>query len=244
MAGLASTIDLPAGGMILLCLGVLQAFRVRSIPWDYLLGAVGPLALHCWLQSIVTGTPLPAEMYPTSFEYPHSYWLLPEKIWREHGPRWRFGIELLVGPRGWLTVTPTLAFGFIGLGLVLARKGDALRPMAGVVAVSVLVLLWYYTWGVRRTDIGGDSFGTRHLLAISPPCYFFGVVAVERLRGKVAPVLFVVAMAVGGVYAIIGERQPWAPIEELRKTDPWLRQVQRLVIYPRSQNLENPGAPR
>jgi hypothetical protein len=116
--------------------------------------------------------------------------------------------------------------------------------MAGVVAVSVLVLLWYYTWGVRRTDIGGDSFGTRHLLAISPPCYFFGVVALERLRGKVAPVLFVVAMAVGGVYAIIGERQPWAPIEELRKTDPWLRQVQRLVIYPRSQNLENPGAPR
>jgi hypothetical protein len=244
MAGLASTIDLPAGGVFLGGLAVVQAVRVRSIPWAYLTGAIGPLFLHAGLQSLVTGSPLPAEMYPAAFDYPGSYWNRPEMIWHEHGPRWRFGLELLVGPRGWLTVTPVLVFGLIGLGMALARKNDPLQPMARVVVVSLLVLLGYYTWGVRRTDFGGDSFGTRHLLAITPPCFLFAAVALERLRGKAVPVLFVGAMMVGGVYAVVGEKNPWKPIEEVRKTNPWLQKVQWLVIYPRSQNLENPGMTR
>jgi hypothetical protein len=243
LASLALTIDLPAGGMILAGLGLLQMLRCRSIPWAFLLGTIGPLLLHAWLQSLVTGTPLPVEMYPEAFNFPGSFWILPGQIWHEHGPRWKFGLELLVGPRGWLTCTPVLAFGLVGLGLVLGRKTDPFRPMAWVVAVSLLVLLCYYTWGVRRTDFGGDSFGTRHLLAITPACFLFAVVALERLRWKVVPVLFVLAMALGGVYAVIGMRDPWQPIEERRKTDPWLQRVQRLVIYPRSQNLENAEVP-
>ena len=45
-------------------LGLLQVVRCRSIPWSFLAGTVGPLILHAWLQSRVTGTPLPVEMYP------------------------------------------------------------------------------------------------------------------------------------------------------------------------------------
>jgi hypothetical protein len=244
LAGLASTIDLPAGGMTLLTLGGIQAVRVRSIPWAFSIGALGPLLLHAWLQSLVTGTPLPAEMYPEAWDYPDSFWMKPENLWHEHGPRWRFGVELLVGPRGWLTVTPVLAFGLIGLAMVLARQGDPFRPMATAIVFSLVVLIVYYTWLVRRTDFGGDSFGTRHLLAISPPCYFFAIVALGRIRRKWVCVLFGLAMAIGIVYAWVGKNHPWKPIENVRATNPYLKAVQRLVIYPRSQNLEKREVPR
>jgi hypothetical protein len=245
LVGLAVTIDIPVGGVMLASLGLLQSYRARSIPWSFLIGASLPLLLHAGLQSLVTGSLLPAEIDPAAFDFPGSYWTDPANVWHEHGPRWRFGIELLIGPRGWLTVTPVLAFGMVGLGLALSRKSDRFRPMAWVVASSVVVLVCYYTWGVRRTDFGGDSFGTRHLLAITPACYLFAVVALQRFkRWKLVPALFVLAMLIGSVYAVIGMKDPWKPIEEVWKTDPWLGAVQRLVIYPRSQNLEKDERPR
>jgi hypothetical protein len=245
MAALAATIDLPAGGVMLAGLGVLHAIRARSFPWAFAVGALGPLLLHSWLQSLVTGSPLPVEMYPKAFDFPGSYWTTPEGTWREHGPRWRFGLELLVGPQGWLTVTPVLVFALAGLLLVLARKGDPLRPMAGVVLGSVVVLLAYYTWGVRRTDFGGQSFGTRHLLPITPACFVFAVVALGRLRGKVVTVpLFLALLGLGAVYAWGGVVNPWSRVPDRAKTDPALQAVQSLVIYPRMQNLEKPGVPR
>ncbi len=244
LVALAATIDLPAGGVMLAGLGLLQMIRCRSIPLSFLAGTVGPLLFHVWLQSKVTGTPLPVEMYPSAFEYPGSFWLKPENIWREHGPRWRFGLELLIGPQGWLTVTPVMAFGLVGLGLVLSRRRDPFRAMAFVVLGSLVVLVAYYTWGVRRTDFGGQSFGTRHLLAITPACYLFAVVALERVRWRLVPVLFVLAMGVGGIYAVAGAKDPWTPIMERTPKDPWLKTVQTLVIYPRSQNLEKPGVER
>ena len=243
LAALAATIDLPAGGLMLAGLGLLHAARCRSVPWAFLAGMIGPLVLHAWLQSMVTGSPLPAEMYPKAFDYPGSYWTTPEGTWREHGPRWRFGVELLIGPQGWLTVTPVLAFGLIGLGLAISRKGDPSRPMAWVVLGSLVVLVAYYTWGVRRTDFGGSSFGTRHLLPITPACFFFAVVALERLRWRVVPVLFALLMGVGGIYSAAGVKDPWSRVEERRKDDRPLDAARWLVIYPRNQNRDNLGGP-
>src|SRR6185437_11008047 len=97
MASLAATIDLPVGCVMLAGLGLLLAARARSVPWSFVAGAVGPLLLHAWLQSKVTGTPLPVEMYPEAFNYPGSYWTTAAGAWKEPGPRWRFGLELLVG---------------------------------------------------------------------------------------------------------------------------------------------------
>jgi hypothetical protein len=182
-------------------------------------------------------------MYPKAFDYPGSYWTSPEGTWREHGPRWRFGIELIVGPQGWLTVTPVLIFGLVGLGLVLGRAGDPFRPMAWVVLGALVVLLAYYTWGVRRTDFGGSSFGTRHLLPITPACFVFAVVALERLRWRVVPVLFTLLMGIGGVYSAAGVKDPWSRIEERRANDRLLDAARWIVIYPWNQNRDKLGGP-
>jgi hypothetical protein len=188
------------------------------------------LLLHATLQARVTGSFLPVEMYPEAIAYPGSYWTTEAGRWQETRPRWQFGLELLVGPQGWLTVTPALGFGVLGLMLVGARRSDPLRPAAEVVAGVVIVLGLYYTWGVRRTDFSGQSFGTRHLLPITPLCYFFAVVALDRLRSRRATVVFAILCAVGLVYSVAGMNDPWSRIE--RRPDVALRVLQRFVLYP------------
>jgi hypothetical protein len=232
LAGLAATIDLPAGGVLLVGLGTWLMLRDRRIPLWYLVGAVPPLLLHCVLQSMITGSPWPAEMYPEAFQYPGSYWTTAAGAWKETVPRWRFGLELLFGPQGWLTVTPVLVFGAVGLGLVLVRPRDPLRPLAWTVGGMVLVLLGYYIWGVRRTDYAGQSFGVRHLLAVTPACFAFAVVALGRARGPIAPVLFALLMIVGVAYAVVGRSDPWKRVETQERASPTLRVLQRCVVYP------------
>jgi hypothetical protein len=230
LTGLAAATDLPAGGTLLASLAIWLAWQDRRVLPAFLAGSCGPLLLHAALQMSVTGSPLPAEMTPRVFEYPGSYWLTEAGRWRETGPRWQFGLELLLGYQGWLTVTPALVFGLVAIAVIVNRRGDPLRPLAIVAGGSVLVLLAYYTWGVRRTDFAGQSFGTRHLLAVSPIVFAFAVIGLARLRSRIAWALFLAAMAVGAVYAKAGLDDPWSRIE--RRSDPALIWVRKLALYP------------
>ena len=231
-AGLAATIDLPVGGLTLAGLGLIAVVRGQKAAFVYALGAVGPLVLHGLLQTQVTGSPLPAEMYPKAFDYPGSYWLTPEGRWTDPRPRWRFGLDFLVGRQGAFTVFPALWFGAVGLvGSIAWRRGE--RPAASIVAGSLLTLVGYYVWGVRRTDFAGSSFGARHLLAIEPLIYLFAIVAVSRLRPRalILP-LFLGTILVGSVYAVAGMVEPWSRVETRAPHNPWLRFLQRGVLYP------------
>ena len=232
LAGLAAVIDLPAGCLTLAGLGLVQAIRAGSIPRAYALGAAGPLMVHCWLQSRVTGSPLPAELYPEAFVYPGSFWATPAGTYHEIGARHWFAVELLIGPSGWLTVTPALAFGLAGLAMTLTRRGDPLRPVAGVVLGSLVVLVAYYAFAVRRTDFAGQSFGTRHLLAITPAVAWFEAASLGRLRGWWAPTLFVALSAVGGLYAYHGVWEPWSRVEDRARVEPTLRVAQWFAFDP------------
>jgi len=233
LAGLAATVDLPVGALTVAGLAMVQLIRSRSGVWIYLAGAFGPLALHSGLQSLVTGTPLPAEMYPTAFEYPGSFWTSPGGVWKETGPRWLFGLDFLVGRQGAFTVFPAFWFGLVGLIGAMVSKGRSERWSASIVAGSLAVLVWYYVWGVRRTDFAGTSFGVRHMLPITPMVYLFGVVALGRTRrwSVVAVGLFIAAMTVGGVYAVKGMINPWSRAETRAETDPLLRAVQRGALF-------------
>ena len=233
LAALAATVDLPAGGAVMAGLAVLLAARMRRPPLAFVLGCLGPLVLHAGLQVGVTGSPLPAELTPRVFEYEGSYWLTEEGKWVEPGPRWQFGLELLFGPGGWLTVTPVLGLGLVGVGLVAARRGDRLRGLAVVVGVVTIVLVGYYVFGVRRTDFAGQSFGTRHLLPISPVVYGFAVILAGRVRRVWLWLIFGFLMVVGTVYAVAGMRDPWSRVE--RRPDRALVWVGRLTVYPWSR---------
>ena len=245
LAGLAATIDLPIGGLTLMGLGLIEVVRGQKAAFVYALGAVGPLVLHGLLQTQVTGSPLPAEMYPGAFDYPGSYWLTPEGQWVDPRPRWQFGLDFLVGRQGAFTVFPALWFGVIGLvASIVGRRAE--RPAALVVAGSCLILVGYYVWGVRRTDFAGSSFGVRHLLAIEPLIYLFAILAASRLRPRLLIVTcFTSSILVGGVYAVAGAAEPWSRVEARVAQSPWLQLVQRGVLYPHGvYRGEVPPVPR
>ena len=213
--------DLPIGGLTGAGVGLILLRRDRWAVGAFGAGLLGPVLLHAALQSQVTGTPLPAEMYPAAFEYPGSFWASPSGRWTEPGPRWRFGLDFVIGRQGWLTVCPALWLGLVGLvGALLARRGSpraALRPVAVIVAGTLGVLIVYYTWGVRRTDFAGASWGVRHLL-------------VAGLRGVAWSVgwgIIGLLTLVGGIYAVEGAIDPWTRVENRMKADPVLRAVQQ-----------------
>lgn len=230
LASFGAVIDLPAGGAMMVALGVWTAFRRRGIPWSYLAGAAGPLLIHGVLQTLVSGSPLPVEMTPELFAYPGSYWTTEAGKWREPGPRWRIGLELLFGPQGWVTVTPALAIGLVGMARIAARKGDPLGPMARAVGGTIVVVLAYYIWGVRRTDFAGLSFGTRHLLPITPAVFLFAVIGLGRFGSRLAWIGLVLLLLVGMVYAWAGMRDPWSRVE--RRDDSGLAVVKPFTLYP------------
>ena len=236
LAGLAATIDLPVGGLTLAGLGLIMLARGGRAPLGFVGGALGPLLLHAGLQSLVTGTPLPTEMYPAAFEYPGSYWTTPEGRWRDPHPRWRFGLDFLVGRQGAFTVYPVLWFGVAGLLSATCRRhhqGRSERPAAAIVGGTFLILVAYYIWGVRRTDFAGSSYGCRHLLAITPLVYLFAIDGVSRARPRWLILgLLTVALGVGGIYSVIGATDPWTRVEVRARINPWLRVLGRGVLYP------------
>lgn len=230
LAGLAATIDLPAGGLTLGALGVWLVLRDRRSPWEYLAASVGPIALHVLLQWSSTGSPLPAEMTPEKFHYEDSYWETEVGRFRETVPRWLWGVELLLGPQGWLTLTPDLVFGLLGIVIIAVKRHDPLRWPAIMVGTMVAVLVAFYTWGVRRTDFAGLSFGTRHLLAVTPLVWYFAVAGLARLRFRLLTFLFLITFPIGLGYAWAGMLDPWSRVE--RRRDVVLLFLQRGVIYP------------
>ena len=237
-AGLAATIDLPAGGAAFLILGVWLVARTRSFPWAYLLGALGPALLHVAAQVAISGSPLPIELDRRAMEYPGSYWSTAAGRFHETGPRWRFGLELLVGPQGWVTITPALSL--TPIGLMLACRRGPLAGAARATAALLAALLAFYIWGVRRTDYAGLSFGVRHLLAVTPLAFLFAASAVDRSRGRWLAAGFALLIAVGVAYASVGMENPWTRADGVKgpqgravpRPEPLLQLLQHLVLAP------------
>lgn len=230
LVGLATVVDIPAGGAVLIGLTGFLIVKEQRVPWSLFLGVVPPLLLHAALQFSVTGSPLPAELTPRVFEYPGSYWLTEAGRWREPGPRWKFALDMLAGYQGWLTVCPALVVGVGGLAWFCTRRGDPLRGSAMVVGLILMVLVVNYVWVVRRTDFAGQSFGTRHLLPMVPTVLAFSVITVARFARRGAWVALAVLVLIGGVYAHAGMLDPWSRVEN--RDDSMLGLVKRLTPYP------------
>lgn len=233
LTALAATIDLPPGGLWFVLLAGWLCARERRAIVSYLVGAFAPLAAHAILQSAITGTPLPAEFYPEAFEYPGSYWSSARGTFDVSVSRGWFLLEFLVGPQGWITVTPLLSLAAIGLWFGLRNDSVRLRAFAFLTIASTFVLVVYYCFVVRRTDFAGQSFGTRHMLAVTPVLAFWSVMGTfgRRARALLVP-LVIAAWAIGAIYAFEGMKQPWSRIE--RRPEATLKFLQRFVAYPYS----------
>ena len=240
LAGSSLAIDLPTGAAATVALGIYLLVTGRS--WRELaafaVGTLPPLALHSVSQSMVTGSPLVAELYP---EYWHwdpgavepsvpCYWSNPGGIDTNVEGTLSYLGHVLCGPRGWFTLTPVLGFAAAGLLGCLVRGDRGHRgPAILILAVLVVVVGYYVGWATRR-NYGGVSYGMRWFIALTPMVYYFAALWYARSRSIAWRTAFWVAVAIGVLYSAVGTTMPWAEIE--RSSDPLLCWLQHLVIYP------------
>ncbi len=231
MVSLAAVIDIPAGGAAFVGIMLWVATRSRGQTMvSFLLAAVGPVLLHGLLQWQSSGSPMPVESRPELFEYPGSYWLTERGRWHETVPRWQWALEFVFGPQGWITVTPALIVGLAGIVAALVGRNRELRSLACVTGAVVVSLVIYYTAFVRRTDFGGMSFGTRHLLPLVPLVWFFAAALLARLHSPYWGIAFGVLVLLGVLYASLGVQDPWKRIEQ--RGDALSTMLRPLALYP------------
>ena len=240
LVALAAAIDLPTGGTAAVALAIYLLVTGRS--WREMVafaaGALAPVLLHGVSQSMVTGSPLVAELYPRYWHWepggagPHvpCYWLHPTGTDTNQEGAVSYLGHVLVGPRGWLTLTPAMVFGLVGLGVCLWRPGLRRRGPALLLLAMLIVVVGYYVGWATRRNYGGQSYGMRWFIALTPLVCYFGAVWHAHTRRVGWRVLFWIAVGIGVVYSVVGTTMPWSEIE--RSSNPVLAVLQHLVIHP------------
>jgi len=212
LGGLAASFDMPAAVPALGLAALVARRGGRALALFALGGAVPALATAVFdLQ--ITGSILPAYFRPEGYDYPGSRF--PPKFagHDDLDDVWGYAFRGLVGDRGVFSTSPVLLWGVAGLGVVLRRRGHALRLAAASVALGVGVEALYVLTGTAGH--GGKSYGERFLVATVPIVFFFAVFAlpatIASLRGwrAAAVTAFAAATAVSTLSAWQGTRKPW-----------------------------------
>ena len=168
LAGLAVTADYPfvvVGGVVALS-AAWRTPRLRRLVGygaGALVGVAPALAFNWW----ALGSP---------FRSVYSYWVLhagqsghdvlfegSEGVFGLSSPDFRAVVEILLAPRGLLTLTPIVALGAFGTVLLYRQDRRAEAATIGAVAAAVLVTVSGF-----YNPLGGDVPGPRYLIATLP----------------------------------------------------------------------------
>lgn len=125
--------------------------------------------------------------------------------------------ELLVSPRGLLTLTPICAIGAVGV-VAMYRRARAESILAGGVVLAFLIYNAGYTLSFGG-PFGGDTPGPRFLIAVLPFLIFPIGAALRSFRGTAAALLGASAAAMTLATAtspMVGENQTDHWLDELR----------------------------
>ncbi|MEO1481717.1 MAG: hypothetical protein AAFU77_06390 [Myxococcota bacterium] len=164
----------------------------------------------------ISGSPVPFYIRPELYDYPGSYWRNPTGLDALAEPKWRYGFNALLGHRGWFSLTPFMAIGFIGLVLQCrARHWLSAAVLAGAAVVATYIV-------VKTHNYGGRALGMRWFAQFSP-LFALGslpalVWARERRGGRVAVYLSLALSAALIVEALLNNAfSPGGWVYGLRK---------------------------
>ncbi|MEY2405244.1 MAG: hypothetical protein QOG39_160 [Acidimicrobiaceae bacterium] len=162
---------------VVLAVAVVALHHRRALGW--FAGAAAPGAALAAYQWAAFGS-------PTAFSYKYSAFAIHHSSTAGIGvPNPVRLLEVLLGERGFFTLTPLMLIGIVGLVLLL-REPDIDRARVIIpLAVVALFLLFHAGW----TDAtGGDSPGPRHLIPSIPFLAAGVAVAWQRYRQLVTAV--------------------------------------------------------
>jgi hypothetical protein len=138
--------------------------------------------------------------YSSQFSKSFGGVLLPET--------WHYPFECLLGGHGFLSVSPVLIFGILGLYFA-CRRPIVLRPLwCKILAVYMGIQIFGHI--ILVGSYGGWSYGFRYLIPIIPLLMFFAPAALSSWR----TVVFTAVLAVSILFALLGAYHPWPPAYE------------------------------
>jgi hypothetical protein len=208
---LASTADVPTGIFYaLFLLYVLRDAHLRPgagfYLWPLLVTVVPALAMTYSIHHSI----MPVQIVKSYFLYPGSPWIGSNELsgMRSNGPLFvlRYGLLVLIGPKGFLLYNPVLWVALWGLAEALRRRGLFFREAIVIGAGSAVLALYY----VFFTDnYGGWSYSIRWFVPLLPLLFFFLFPYFEvysHKRARQFRALLGVAIAI----AFVGATDPWS----------------------------------
>ncbi|MDX2170909.1 MAG: hypothetical protein SF182_27825 [Deltaproteobacteria bacterium] len=209
LAGLAYTLDLAAGPLLLVCVALYAAVRGGRRAVASLLAAALPwVALHHAITWVIGGTLLPLNADPSRFVWPGSpFGGGLTGAWHHDGllDALIYAAALLLGKRGFLLHNLPLLTALAGAGLVWRQ-----RPReAGLLACGLgwAVATWV-ACAIASNNYSGECASIRWLLPLLAPGYLALAVVLRERRDWL---VFVLVLSVTGMTLAIPMwwRGPW-----------------------------------
>ena len=211
LSALAGVIDTAALPFVALFY-ILLVSRTRSVALAYILGALGPFALHAVLNVAIVGDIFPAALFHSNlYHYPDSYWNNPIGIDTLNEPKLVYTFHSLIGHHGLFLLTPVLIFPLVMLIKILTNRFHPFRREAIAIGLGCLIIITTYLFW--SSNYGGVAFGFRWFILFIPLLFFFTAfffvdVKSSRIRGLYYGLLYLSV-----VVAAIGVRNPWTIFE-------------------------------
>lgn len=207
---LAAVADLPTGMIFLGLFFVYYLFTIKpkKLLIFYILAAVPLLALHFYLNLLIIGDFLPAQLHPEYWEVDPIG--LPQLSGQEVKPSIVYYLfHIFIGKRGLLLYTPILAFSFYSIFRIVRRKDHSFNKEAVLVLAGFVLITLFYCLLIR--GYAGRTFGFRWFIAVTPLLYFFTIfLFTQKPRFQFFIDFFLVCMVISILFALVGLYNPWS----------------------------------
>jgi hypothetical protein len=208
---LASTADIPTGVFYALFLVyVLHDARLRHGAVWYVLPLLLTLLPALAMTYSIHHSILPVQIVRSYFQYPGSPWIESGDL---SGMQinsilfsLKYGLLVLVGPKGFLIYNPILWIALWGLVRTLRHRGPFFYEAIIVAAGSIILALYYVLY---TTNYSGWSYSIRWFVPLLPVLFFFLYPYFEAYDEKRVR-NFRVLLGAAVVIALVGALNPWS----------------------------------
>jgi len=210
--GLAATIDMPAGLLLVPAgLYLLAKFPRKALLWACL-GAALPLGIHFAVMASVTGSLLPVQMRRELYLYEGSYWRHPLGVDALVEPKPLYLFHMTFGRRGVFSLYPVLLLGVVAAGRALFSKAAPMRLPVLAASAALVAFTGYYA--LFTNNYGGEAYGFRWYIVAMPVLLLMGATVLPGIRKGWQWAVVGLMIGVSFYSAWEASQTPWATNRE------------------------------
>lgn len=187
-------------------LALLYVFPKQAFCWGAL-GAAPLLLIHFGVLYLVTGSPLPLQLYPEKYLFQGSFWRHPTGLDGLNEPKLTYLFHLSIGRHGAFLLFPVLLLGLAGLMQGILRKEKELRGWLWGATAALAILMAYYVF--KTNNYGGAAYGFRWLIGAMPVLLLLAIPLLRRPMRPWLGIVLVVFSLVGAGSMIECLQSPW-----------------------------------